>query len=326
MEKRKLGYSDLYLTPVGLGTWAIGGGENPYGWGPQDDADSIATIQRAVGLGINWLDTAKGYGHGHSEEVVGRALKGRRDKVIVATKCGILWKEDGSDIYGHLKADSIKAECESSLARLQTDYIDLYQIHWPLPDEDIEEGWGAVSELVKEGKVRYGGVSNFNVDQLKRIQKIHPVTSLQPPYSMVNRAIEKEILPYCAANQIGVIAYSPMQAGLLTGKMTRERAAALPLDDWRKGNPDFQEPRLSIILDMIEKLRPIAREKGQFVANLALVWVLQRPEVTAAIAGARRPVQIEETSRAMDLVLTAGEWEKVNACLADCEMQLAQAV
>ncbi len=326
MEKRKLGYSDLYLTPVGLGTWAIGGGENPYGWGPQDDADSIATIQRAVGLGINWLDTAKGYGHGHSEEVVGRALKGRRDKVIVATKCGILWKEDGSDIYGHLKADSIKAECESSLGRLQTDYIDLYQIHWPLPDEDIEEGWGAVSELVKEGKVRYGGVSNFNVDQLKRIQKIHPVTSLQPPYSMVNRAIEKEILPYCAANQIGVIAYSPMQAGLLTGKMTRERAAALPLDDWRKGNPDFQEPRLSIILDMIEKLRPIARKKGQFVANLALVWVLQRPEVTAAIAGARQPVQIEETSRAMDLVLTAGEWEKVNACLADCEMQLAQAV
>jgi len=324
MEKRKLGYSDLYLTPVGLGTWAIGGGENPYGWGPQDDRDSIRTIQRAIDLGINWLDTAKGYGHGHSEEVVGQALKGRRDRVILATKCGILWKEDGSDIYGYLKADSIKAECESSLKRLQTDYIDLYQIHWPLPDEDIEEGWGAIADLVREGKVRYAGVSNFSVEQMKRVQKIHPITSLQPPYSMVNRGIEKEILPFCAANRIGVIAYSPMQAGLLTGRMTGERVAAFPADDWRKGNPDFQAPRLGIILDLVEKLRPIAEAKGQIVANLALIWTLQRPEVAGAIAGARRPEQIEETSQAMDLLLTPEEWAAVNAHVAECGRLLAQ--
>lgn len=322
MGKRKLGYSDLHLTTIGLGTWAIGGGDNPYGWGPQDDKDSIATIRRAIDLGINWIDTAKGYGHGHSEVVVGQALKGRRDQVIVATKCGTLWQEDGSNIYGHLKADSIKTECEISLKSLQTDYIDLYQIHWPLPDEDIEEGWGAIADLIKEGKVRYGGVSNFSAEQMKRVQKIHPIASLQPPYSMVKRDIEEEILPFCAENNIGVIAYSPMQAGLLSGKMTRERAAAFPDDDWRKNNPDFQEPRLGVILDFVEELRSIAAEQGQPVANLALAWVLRRPEMTGAIAGARRPEQIEETSKAMQFQLSDAQWAKVDEYLAECEKKL----
>jgi aryl-alcohol dehydrogenase-like predicted oxidoreductase len=323
MERRKLGFTDLHLTTVGLGTWAIGGGDNPYGWGPQDDKDSINTIHRAIDLGINWLDTAKGYGHGHSEEIVGQAVKGRRDKVFIATKCGILWLEDGSNIFGCLKADSIKDEVESSLKRLQTDVIDLYQIHWPMPDEEIEEGWAAIADLVKAGKVRYAAVSNFTVDQMKRIQKIHPIASLQPPYSMVKRDVEKDVLDFCFKNNIGVIVYSPMQAGLLTGRFTKERAAGLPTDDWRKGNPDFQEPRLSYILEMVDQLRPIVAEKGQPVANLALAWTLHHPAVTAAIAGARRPAQIEETSQAMDLKLSPAEWAKVESILADFERKVA---
>lgn len=324
MEKRKLGFSDMQLTTIGLGTWAIGGGQNPYGWGPQDDKDSISTIRRGLDLGINWIDTAKGYGHGHSEEMIGKAVKGRRETVYIATKCGILWKEDGSDIYGHLKAESIKTECESSLKRLKTDYIDLYQIHWPLPDEDIEEGWGAIADLVKQGKVRYGGVSNFSIDQMKRIQKIHPIASLQPPYSMLKRGIEKDTLGFCAGNQIGVIVYSPMQAGLLTGKFTKERAAALPDDDWRKKDDLFRDPKLSLILDLVEKLRPIAAAKKQSVANLALAWTLHRSEVTGAIAGARRPDQIEDTSRAMDMKLSLEEWVKVDGFLVDYEKRAAQ--
>jgi aryl-alcohol dehydrogenase-like predicted oxidoreductase len=323
MKKRQLGCSDMHFTAIGLGTWAIGGGNNPYGWGHQDDKDSIATIQRALDLGVNWIDTAKGYGHGHSEEVVGQAVKGHRGQVYIATKCGILWKADGSDIYGHLKADSIKAECETSLKRLQIDVIDLYQIHWPLPDEDIEEGWGAIADLVKEGKVRYGGVSNFSVEQMKRIQKIHPITSLQPPYSMLKREVEKEVLGYCAENQIGVIAYSPMQAGLLSGKFTKARAAALPADDWRKSDKFFQEPQLSVILEFVDKLRSLAAAKKQPVANLALAWVLRRPEVTGAITGARHPKQIEETSQAMGLRLDPEEWAEVDALLADYEKQMA---
>jgi len=256
--------------------------------------------------------------------MVGKAVKGRREKVYIATKCGILWKEDGSDIYGHLKADSIKAECESSLKRLKTDCIDLYQIHWPLPDEGIEEGWGAIADLIKQGKVRYGGVSNFSVDQMKRIQKIHPIASLQPPYSMLKRDIEKDILGFCASNQIGVIVYSPMQAGLLTGKFTKERAAALPDDDWRKKDDLFRDPKLSLILKLVEKLRPIVAAKKQSVANLALAWTLRRSEVTGAIAGARRPDQIEETSRAMDMKLSLEEWAKVDGFLVDYEKRAAQ--
>jgi aryl-alcohol dehydrogenase-like predicted oxidoreductase len=302
MEKRILGGSDMRITRVGMGTWAIGGGDNPYGWGPQDDADSVETIRRAIDLGINWLDTAAGYGHGHSEEVIGEAIKDRRESMYVATKCGILWKEDGSDIYGHLKEESIKAEVDDSLRRLGVDVIDVYQIHWPLPDEDIEEGWAAIADLIQLGKVRYGGVTNFNVEQLKRIQPIHPVTSAQPPYNMLERGAEAELLPYCAEQGIGVIVYSPMQAGLLTGKFTAERAANLPDDDWRKGAPHFQEPELSINLDLVDQLRPIAERSGHTVAQLAVAWTLRRPEVTGAIVGARRPDQIEET-------VAAGEWE-----------------
>jgi len=311
-----LGNSDLWVTPIGLGSWAIGGGDNPYGWGAQDDDDSIRTIQHALDLGINWIDTAKGYGHGHSEEIVGQALKGRRDKVIVATKCGILWKEDGSDIYGHLKAASIKVEVESSLKRLQMDMIDLYQIHWPLPDEDIEEGWRAISDLIDEGKVRYGGVSNFNVEQMKRIAPIRSITSLQPPYSMIKPEIESEILPYCAQQNIGVIVYSPMQAGLLSGKFTAERAAALPDDDWRKGDPNFQEPILSINLKTVERLKDIAARNGISMSVLAIAWTLRRPEVTAAIVGARRPSQIEETVKAGEVELNGTDWQEIEGLLA----------
>jgi aryl-alcohol dehydrogenase-like predicted oxidoreductase len=326
MEKRKLGYSDLYLTPIGLGTWAIGGGNNPYGWGPQDDADSIATIHRALDLGINWIDTAAGYGHGHSEEIVGKAIAGRRDEVIIATKCGILWKEDGSDIYGHLKADSIRREVEDSLRRLNVDVIDLYQIHWPWPDEDIEEGWSTIADLIKEGKVRYGGVSNFSVEQLKRIQPIHPVASLQPPYSMLVRETEEELLPYCAANNIGVIVYSPMQSGLLTGKITKERVANFPDDDWRKTrSPHFQEPQLSINLEFVEGLRPIAARNGRPLSQLAIAWVLRRPEVTGAIVGARRPSQIEETVGAATWTLSEEDIAEIDALLAKREQQLAVA-
>jgi aryl-alcohol dehydrogenase-like predicted oxidoreductase len=324
MEKRRLGNSDLNVTPVGIGTWAIGGGDNPYGWGPQVDQESIAAIQRGLDLGINWIDTAAGYGHGHSEEVVGQAVAGRRDEVIVATKCGILWQEDGSDIYGCMDAVSIKREVEDSLRRLNLDVIDLWQIHWPLPDEGIEEGWGAVADVIKEGKVRYGGVSNFGVEQLKRIMPIHPVTSLQPPYSMLVRETEDELLPFCAKNGIGVVVYSPMQAGLLTGKMTKERVAAFPDDDWRKGSSHFQEPGLSLNLELVERLRPIAQRAGRPVSQLAIAWVLRRPEVTSAIVGARRPAQIEETASAGDWKLSPQEIAEIDALLAERVVALAE--
>ncbi|NMC46141.1 MAG: aldo/keto reductase [Chloroflexi bacterium] len=324
MNKKRLGNSDLWISRLGLGTWAIGGGNNPYGWGAQNDDDSIRTIQKAIDLGINWIDTAKGYGHGHSEEIVGQALKGRRDKVIIATKCGILWKEDGSDIYGHLKASSIKAEAESSLRRLQTDVIDLYQIHWPLPDEDIEEGWQAISDLIAEGKVRFGGVSNFNVAQMKRIVPIHDLTSLQPPYSMIKTDIEAEILPYCGEHNIGVVVYSPMQAGLLSGKFTVERAASLPADDWRKGDPNFNDPILSINLETVEKMKDIAMQHGVSMAVLAIAWTLRHPQVTAAIVGARRPSQIEETVEAGELAIGESSWQAIDEILAERTQKIAQ--
>ena len=323
MHTRKLGYTDLMFSTIGLGTWAVGGGDNPFGWGPQDDSDSIAAIRRGLDLSINWLDTAAGYGDGHSEEVVGQAIKGRRDEVIVATKCGILWKEDGSDIYGHLKKESIRREVEGSLRHLQVDVIDLYQIHWPMPDEDIEEGWGTIADLIKEGKVRYGGVSNFSTEQLKRIQPIHPVASLQPPYSMITPDAEDELLPFCAQNQIGVIVYSPMERGLLTGKMTKERVGQMPDDDHRKGYPPFQEPQLSANLELVEGLRPIAERYGKTPAQLALAWVLSRPEVTGAITGARRPSQVDETVVAGDWTLSAGDIGEIDALLARRQEALA---
>lgn len=326
MKKRKLGFTDMQFTQIGLGTWAIGGGDNPFGWGPQDDKDSIATIQQALDLGINWIDTAAGYGAGHSEEVVGDAIAGRRQDVFIATKCGVLWQEDGSNIYFNLAADSIRTEVEQSLKRLKTDYIDLYQIHWPTDnDADIEEGWGAIAGLIKAGKVRYGGVSNFNVDQLRIAQKIHPVASLQPPYSMLERGVENDILAFCGQNDIGVIAYSPMQAGMLTGKMTAARVAAFPDDDWRKGSPHFQEPGLSINLELVEKLGTIAARLSRPVSHLAIAWVLRRSEVTGAIVGGRRPDQIAETAKAGDFSLSAEDEAAIDQLLKERDEKLAAA-
>jgi len=294
MKTRKLGNSPLHLTPIGLGTWAIGGGDWKFGWGAQDDALSIRTIHEAMAVGINWIDTAAVYGLGRSEEVVGRALKEMKDKPIISTKCERCWEPDGT-IVPRLKRASVKQECEESLRRLGADVIDMYQIHWPQPDEDIEEGWSAVAELVKEGKVRYAGVSNFSVAQLKRIQPIHAVTFLQPPYSMLNRGIEAELLPYCEAHDIGIIAYSPMQKGLLSGKVTKEWAAALPADDHRRADAQFNEPLLSKNIAFAKALAEIAHRYGRNSAELAIAWVLRQPRVTAAIVGARKPGQIKET-------------------------------
>ena len=301
MQTRKLGDSDLELTTIGFGAWAIGGGGWAFGWGPQDDQQSIRAIHRALDLGINWIDTAAVYGLGHSEEVVARALADRKGRVTVATKCGLRWRDNGS-VRGSLKADSVRQEVEDSLRRLQVETIDLYQVHWPNPDRDIEEGWGAVAQLVQEGKVRYAAVSNFSVPQMKRAMAIHPITSLQPPYSMVDRAVEQEILPFCAEHNIGVVAYSPLQNGLLTGKFSRERLDSLPKEDWRHKSPSFQEPNFTKTLELVQRLAPIAAQRDRTVAQLAIAWVLRRPEVTSAIVGARRPEQVEETA-------PAGDWE-----------------
>ncbi len=314
MQTRELGWTDLNLSTIGLGTWALGGGGYEWGWGPQDDKESIATIRHALELGINWIDTAPVYGLGRSEEVVGKALKGLRDQPIIATKCGFVWDEDG-EISNCLKEESIRSEVEASLRRLRIDVIDLYQIHWPTTEEEIEEAWGSIGDLIKEGKVRYAGVSNFNVNQLKCIQPIHPVASLQPPYSMVERGIEEELLDYCATNDIGVIVYSPMQKALFTGKVTREWVKNLPHDDHRREDPHFQEPKLSANLELVEGLRSMAQKSGRTVGQLAIAWVLRRPEVTAAIVGARRPSQIEET-------VLAGEWVLSKEDIAAIQMLL----
>lgn len=319
MNTRKLGYSDLHLTTIGLGTWAMGGGDWKFGWGDQDDQSSIDSIHQALDAGINWIDTAAIYGHGHSERVVGQAIKGRRDKVIIATKCGRVWEGDSKEIGKCLRRESIRREIDASLQRLELDYIDLYQIHWPEPDQEIEEGWTAVSELIQEGKIRYAGVSNFSLEQLKRVQPIHPVTSLQPPYSMLRRDVEAEILPYCQEKNIGVVAYSPMQAGLLTGKFTKDRVANLPDNDWRKFNPFFTQPQLDKHLAMVDQLRPIAVELDITLAQLALAWVLRRPEMTAAIAGARRLDQITETVKAGEIVLSDDVIHRIEGFLSNTD-------
>ncbi len=315
MEFRKLGYSDLQLSTIGLGTWAMGGGEWKFGWGPQEDNSSIAAIHKALDEGINWIDTAAIYGHGRAEEVVGRAVKGIRDSVLIATKCGRVWEGESREIGKSLKPASIRREVEASLRRLNIEAIDLYQIHWPEPDEEIEEGWGTMAALVKEGKVRYLGVSNFSLQQLKRAQAIYPIASLQPPYNMLRREIEEEIIPYCKNNNIGIIAYSPMQAGLLTGAFTRERAARLPETDWRGRHPFFQEPLLSRHLEIVEQLQVLARQKGCSLSQLVLAWVVRYPEVTSAIVGARSPEQIKETAKAGDIHLTPAEIVQINGIL-----------
>ncbi len=324
MQTRKLGWTDLELTTVGFGAWAIGGGDWQWSWGPQDDEQSISAICRAMELGINWIDTAAAYGLGHSEEVVGRALKSLPRRPIVATKCGMVWGEHRK-IVNVLKKKSVRQEIDASLRRLQVEVIDLYQVHWPYPDRDIEEGWGVIADAVKAGKIRYAGVSNFNVPQLKRVQPIHPVASLQPPYSMLVRGVEEELLAYCAANQIGVVAYSPMQKGLLTGKFTRERVRNLPPDDHRRADPDFQDPRFGIHSELIDGLRPIAERNGRTLAELSVAWVLRRPEVTAAIVGARSPKQIEETAGASDWQLSSPDIAEIDTLIEKHDRALKEA-
>ncbi len=306
MNTRQLGTTDLQITLVGLGAWAIGGNGWLNGWGPQDDDDSIATIHRAIERGINWIDTAAVYGLGHSEEVVGRALKGMTERPYVFTKCSRVW-DDPMTINSVLKADSIRRECEASLKRLQVETIDLYQIHWPRPDEDIEEGWNTLVALQREGKVRHIGVSNFDVDQLQRAQAIAPVASLQPPYALVRREIEEAVLPFCGEQKIGVIVYSPMVSGLLSGRMTRERVLNLPEDDWRHRNPEFQEPRLTRNLALVELLQELATSRGVTAGAVAVAWVLRHPAVTGSIVGARRPDQIDEIIAAAAVQLSDAE-------------------
>ena len=315
MNTRQLGTSDLHITPIGFGAWAIGGSGWEFAWGAQDDRDSIAAIREALDAGINWIDTAAVYGLGHSEEVVARALEAVHDRPYVFTKCSMVW--DGRRQIGHsLKAESIRRECEASLRRLRLDAIDLYQIHWPDPDEDIEEGWATMAKLKEEGKVRNIGVSNFNVAQMKRAQAIAPITSLQPRYSLLHREIEAEILPFVARANIGVLAYSPMASGLLTGAMTPERIAGLPADDWRRGNNDFREPQLSRNLRMVRLLRAISNHYGHSPGEAAVAWVLRDPAVTGAIVGARRPDQVRGVTGAAEFRLSPRELAEIEAFFA----------
>lgn len=320
MRTRKLGSTDLQLTTVGLGTWAIGGPWQ-FGWGPQDDDEAIAAILKALDMGINWIDTAPAYGLGHSEELVGKALEQISEKPIIATKCGILGNEKREKVTC-LKRESIRKECLESLKRLGIETIDLYQMHWPDPDEDVEEGWEEMVRLKDEGKVRYIGVSNFTVGHLERVRKIHEVASLQPPYSMLHRECEAELLAYCAENNIGVVAYSPMQRGLLTGKFSAERLATLDPDDHRKKHRDFQEPQFTATLELAEQLKAIAERQGRTCAQLAISWVLRRPEITAAIVGARSPDQIEETAPAADWTLSAEDIEQIETLLAQRQAKI----
>jgi aryl-alcohol dehydrogenase-like predicted oxidoreductase len=314
METRPFGNTDMQITPIGLGTFAMGGEGWPASWGPQDDKASIATIQRAIDLGINWIDTAAVYGFGHSEEILGRALKGRSSLPYIFTKCSRRPTTDGK-IAGVLKADSIRQEIEDSLRRLQVDVIDLYQLHWPYPDEDIEEGWATLAELKAQGKVRYIGVSNFNVSQMRRIQPIAPISSLQPPYSLLNRSIEDEILPFCLENNIGVIVYSPMGSGLLTGTWTAERVQNLPPDDLRHNKPEFHEPLLSRNVALANLLREIGQKHGRSAGETAIAWTLRHPAVTAAIVGGRHPGQVDEIIGAGDFRLSPEEIEAIEAFL-----------
>ncbi|HET9399982.1 MAG TPA: aldo/keto reductase [Candidatus Acidoferrales bacterium] len=324
MERRQLGTSNLNITPIGVGAWAMGGGDWEFSWGPQDDQASIDAIHEALDRGINWIDTAAVYGLGHSEEVVARALEGRRDRPCVFTKCSLVWSRD-RNITRSLKADSVRRECEASLRRLKIDSIDLYQIHWPDPESEIEEGWTELARLKEEGKVRNIGVSNFSVAQMKRIQRIAPITSLQPQYSILNRAIESEILPFAAQNRVGVIVYSPMASGLLTGAFTRERVATLPADDWRRRGANFQEPQLSRNLAIAALLGDIGKRHGRTPGEVAIAWTLHNPAVTAAIVGVRRREQVGGVIGALEFRLTGAEFAEIQDALAQKSVPAATA-
>lgn len=314
MEQRTLGNSDLSITVLGIGAWAMGGGNWKFGWGPQDDADSVAAIHTALDAGVNWIDTAAIYGLGHAEEVVGRAVKDLPQKPMLFTKCARVWNEQ-HEIGKVLKRDSVIQECEQSLRRLQVDVIDLYQIHWPEPDEDIEEGWEACAQLKAQGKVRWIGISNFSVAQMERIAGIAPITSLQPPYNMLVRTAEQEQLPYCQQNGIGVIGYSPMRSGLLTGKMTAERVAAMPEDDHRQHVSDFQEPRLSKNLRLVELLREIGLPHGASPGEIAIAWTLRHPAITGSIVGMRNSGQATGVLGAAEIKLSDEELKRIEAML-----------
>jgi aryl-alcohol dehydrogenase-like predicted oxidoreductase len=311
---KQLGNSDMQLTSIGFGAWAIGGGDWQFAWGAQDDNDSIAAIHRALDAGINWIDTAAVYGLGHSEEVVGRALKSSSAKPYIFTKSSMTWGEDRKIVQ---TMKNIREEVEASLTRLNVDVIDLYQIHWPVPDNEVEEGWSTMADLKREGKVRYIGVSNFSVAQLERALKIAPVTSLQPPYSMINRTNEAEILPFCQKHGIGVINYSPMQSGLLTGAMTKERIANMPDDDFRRNSRQFKEPQISRNLDLVELLRSIGKRHNVEPGVVAIAWTLHNPAVTAAIVGGRSAKQVEGVLPAATFRLTEAEYAEIGKFLTE---------
>ncbi len=302
MDTKKFGNTDMKITRIGFGAWAIGGGNWEFAWGPQDDNEAIAAIRRAIENGMNWIDTAAVYGLGHSEELVGKAIKGLSTKPYIFTKCGLVW-DDKRNVSRNLKAESIRAECEASLRRLNVDAIDLYQVHWPV-DAVLEEAWEMMETLRSEGKVRFIGVSNYNIEQIRKCVKIAPVSSLQPPYSLIGRDYEKEVLPFCKENGIGVIVYSPMGSGLLTGAMTRERIAAMPSDDWRKNSSHFREPALSRNLALVDKLKSIGKKHGYSAGEVAIAWTLRNPAVTAAIVGGRSAGQVDGISHAWELQLT----------------------
>lgn len=308
MKTRKLGNSDLEISSIGFGAWAIGGGDWQFGWGAQDESDSIAAIHRALELGINWIDTAAVYGLGHSEEVIAKALSAwSGPQPYIFTKCGMIWDESRQVDYS-LRADSIRSECESSLRRLGVETIDLYQIHWSADDSaETEEGWAELVRLREEGKVRWIGGCNFSLEELALAEAIAPITSLQPPYSLIRRDIEAEILPWCEKTHTGVIAYSPMASGLLTGAMTRERAAALPANDWRSRNPEFTDPKLTQNLALVDRLAAVGKIHGRSPGEVAIAWTLHQPAVTGAIVGARNATQVGEIAGAAALQLSAAE-------------------
>jgi len=305
---RLLGNSDMNLTAIGFGAWAIGGGNWQYAWGAQDDNDSVDAILRALDAGVSWIDTAAVYGLGHSEEVVGRALKQTSEKPYVFTKCAMIWGEDRKIVQSMKK---IRQECEASLKRLGVDAIDLYQIHWPVPDEEIEEGWSTMANLQREGKVRWIGVSNFSISQMERASRIAPITSLQPPYSMINRGAQTELLPWCKERGIGVINYSPMMSGLLTGAMTKDRIAAMPDDDFRKRTKNFQEPNLSRNLALADLLKQIGARHGVSAGVVAVAWTLHNSAVTAAIVGGRSAKQVEGGLPAATFRLSEEEFAEI---------------
>ncbi|MDR3671821.1 MAG: aldo/keto reductase [Holophaga sp.] len=315
MEKRQLGKSDLKITPLGVGAWAMGGNNWAFGWGPQDDQDSIAAIHAALDAGWNWIDTAAVYGLGHSEEVVARALSGVAARPYLFTKCGLVWDKDRK-VSGRLKRESVLRECEDSLRRLRVETIDLYQIHWPDPESELDEAWEAIEALKAKGSIRWAGVCNFSPAQIRRVAAKGQVTSLQPPYSIISPEVEAEHLPFCQREHLGVLVYSPMKSGLLTGKMTRERVAALPDDDFRKGKAQYQEPKLSRNLALADLLKTIGARHGRTAGEAAIAWCLRSPQVTGAIVGVRNAGQVAGVAGAAEFRLAPEEVGEITRFMA----------